>query len=813
MSAALTKPAIPDHEMLRVIGRGAYGEIWLARGLTGALRAVKVVYRSTFESARAFNREFEGMSSFEPISRAHDGFMNILHVGRSEAFFYYIMELADDHATGRQIDVENYVPRTLKTEMERRGRIPASECVQLGLWLSAALAALHGHGLAHRDIKPANIIFVNGAPKLADIGLVAVSGQRSFVGTEGYTPPEGPGTASADLYSLGKVLYEISMGKDRLDFPEVTTRLGEFDDKDVLLQLNGVLLKACANHAARRYENAQQMHDDLRRLEVGWKRKRGLRRPIIAGLAATGVLAAVIATQLFHREDEAALAEAIITTDPPGALVLLGDRMHNSPATFGLPPGKYPLRVMLAGFDAVETKIELKPNQHSALPPLKLRRCTGSLALAARPAEADFEVRGPEKIVRSGTTPATLHELPTGVYDVQARRGEWRVAQRVEIKRGETAVSEIVFASGAVAATSTPDGAEIFAEGKSLGRTPMRVELPAGAHELAAQLDGWPGQQQRVIVEADRETVVNFNFANGSVKITSAPGGALVVRDGVELGRTPLLIEEVKPGAVAYELRLPGYKPVAVTGTVAPQAQAFLAARLEKKLGPEPGQPWTNSLGMKFVDVGAIRMCIWETRVRDYAAFCAATARHVEAPDFAQTETHPVVKVSWADAEAFCKWLTQKELDEDLLEDGQFYRLPTDAEWSLAAGLPDEGGATPEERDGKIRGQFPWGKSWPPPARAGNYAGAGDGFAQTAPVGSFEPNEHGLFDLGGNVWEWCEEGYKGSGRFKDWGVLRGGSWANGSRSEMLLSYRNVVDRNDRDVIYGFRCLLVPEPSR
>ena len=219
------RPQIPDHEVLRVIGRGAYGEIWLARSLTGALRAVKVVYRSTFESGRAFNREFEGMSSFEPISRAHAGFVDILHVGRAETFFYYIMELADDCATGQKIDPGHYVPKTLKTELDQRKRLPADECVKIGLLLTDALQALHAHRLAHRDIKPANIIFVDGVPKLADIGLVAASGQRSFVGTEGYVPPEGPGTPQADIYSLGKVLYEISMGKDRLDFPEVSTSL------------------------------------------------------------------------------------------------------------------------------------------------------------------------------------------------------------------------------------------------------------------------------------------------------------------------------------------------------------------------------------------------------------------------------------------------------------------------------------------------------------------------------------------------------------------------------------------------------------
>jgi formylglycine-generating enzyme required for sulfatase activity len=326
------------------------------------------------------------------------------------------------------------------------------------------------------------------------------------------------------------------------------------------------------------------------------------------------------------------------------------------------------------------------------------------------------------------------------------------------------------------------------------------------------------------VVQAQHDNSAHFLFANGSVKITSAPGGARVVSNGRDLGQTPLVIEEVKPGAVIYELRLPGYKTMSVTGQVDPQQQAFLAARLEKSANPEPGQPWTNSLGMKFVPVGGIRVSVWETRVQDYDVFCAATARRHDPPDFAQGPTHPVVKVNWLDAVAFCKWLTEKERVENLLEDGQAYRLPTDAEWSAAVGLVNERGTTPESRDGKIRNEFPWGKQWPPPAGAGNYAdksgqrprGAvienySDGFAQTSPVGSFKPNALGLYDLGGNVWEWCAEGYKGdSGTTgRDWGVLRGGSWATSSRSETQSSYRNVVDRTERDVIYGFRCVLAP----
>src|SRR5437660_5397387 len=146
MSVEVSPPIIPDHQMLRVIGRGAYGEIWLARSLTGALRAVKVVSRATFEDDRAFNREFNGMSRFEPFSRAHAGFVDILHVGRGAEFFYYIMELADDCATGDQIDPINYEPRTLKTELHRRGRLPVAECIDIGLRLTEALESLHAQG-------------------------------------------------------------------------------------------------------------------------------------------------------------------------------------------------------------------------------------------------------------------------------------------------------------------------------------------------------------------------------------------------------------------------------------------------------------------------------------------------------------------------------------------------------------------------------------------------------------------------------------------------------------------------------------------
>ena len=91
-------PAIPDHDLIERIGRGGYGEVWLARNrTTGALRAVKIVFRHEFEDERPYRREFEGLLKFEPISRSHPSQLSILHVGRNEeaGCFYYVMELAD----------------------------------------------------------------------------------------------------------------------------------------------------------------------------------------------------------------------------------------------------------------------------------------------------------------------------------------------------------------------------------------------------------------------------------------------------------------------------------------------------------------------------------------------------------------------------------------------------------------------------------------------------------------------------------------------------------------------------------------------
>lgn len=292
-------PRVPDHELVQRIGQGAYGEVWLARNIMGSWRAIKVVWRDRFTSERPYEREFAGIREFEPVSRLHPSQIDILHVGRDDeaGCFYYVMELADDQTAGREIVPERYSPRTLGSDLQRGGRLGEEDCLRLGVALCTALEHLHAQGLAHRDIKPGNIVFINGQPKLADLGLVAKTDEAlSFVGTAGFVPPEGPGSAQADIFSLGRVLYEASTGLSGSDFPELPTRLAEGGDAALAQELNLVVLKACAPDPRRRYGSAAEMREELELLLAGrsvQKLRRAEKRA--ADFRRFGVAAAVIA--------------------------------------------------------------------------------------------------------------------------------------------------------------------------------------------------------------------------------------------------------------------------------------------------------------------------------------------------------------------------------------------------------------------------------------------------------------------------------------------------------------------------------------
>lgn len=241
--------------------------------------------------------------------------------------------------------------------------------------------------------------------------------------------------------------------------------------------------------------------------------------------------------------------------------------------------------------------------------------------------------------------------------------------------------------------------------------------------------------------------------------------------------------------------------------------------------GKAEDRPFINSLGMKFVPVprAKVLLCTTVTTVAQYKAL----GLEYRTPKFAQGADYPAVNVNWDEANHFCVVLSAKE--------GRTYRLPTDDEWSA----------------GVTGGKYPWGNQWPPPKGCGNYAGQealkltqaeaervlkkgwglirgfSDAHIFTSPVESYSPNAHGLYDMGGNVWQWCDTAYKRSMNTPDalkaypllrnertssgmpYRVLRGGSWRDSVPLFLRSDCRNVDSPKDHDSYYGFRCVLIP----
>jgi serine/threonine protein kinase len=280
--------------------------------------------------------------------------------------------------------------------------------------------------------------------------------------------------------------------------------------------------------------------------------------------------------------------------------------------------------------------------------------------------------------------------------------------------------------------------------------------------------------------------------------------------------KTPPLVYSPPASNQPAVVEQPPVEPVASAQVEPPRPDGHSIQTATKE------KPWENSLGMRFVPMARVFFCVWDTRLQDYEQFVQHSNYQAsdkwKEPGFKQGPDHPVVNVSWDDAIAFCNWLTTHEHSLGLLPVRMSYRLPTDLEWSGAVGLGNEPGNTPEQKKGKIK-VYPWGLGWPPPPGSGNYCGEEtkggrsswpvisgyhDGYARTSPVGAFPPNRYGLHDMGGNVWQWCED-WSNASRYRR--VLRGASWLNEHPDDLLLSHRRDDTPTSRRDNYGFRCVI------
>ena len=759
------------YTLKKILGRGGMGVVWLARDeeleREVALKFLPEVVAMDREAVRDLKRETRrSLDLTHPhIVRIYDFIQDVRTAAISMEY------VAGETLAARKLD-------------HPAGHFEPPELARWVRQLCEALAYAHTKGeVVHRDLKPANLMIdARGDLKIADFGIAAsVSDSVSRVsaqaggssGTPLYMSPqqmlgEKPCVAD-DIYSLGATLYELLTGKP------------PFYSGNVLLQVQS---KRPPPIAERRQELA-------------------------------------IAGEPVPREWEATIAAC------------LSKEAKNRPASTEEVAERLGLAASAAGRKEQGAGSKVEKTTGAATVPgverLAPKTLIGSADQASGPKRS-----GSKSVLYVGLAAAVVLLAGVGYYfgiyaPEQARLEAEAVKLRTEQERvmaeakakaeQERLLAEhLAAARGGLVIRTTPSGAEVRVGAIAIDKSPLTLkDQKLGKYPVKVRADGYEDWAGEVEVKENEFTDLDVKLVRsvGTVVLTG-PSGAEAFAGAKRLGTLPLTLTKVPTGNVSYTVRLNGYKTAEVSGEVERNAELGLNATLEQLPRPQPGQPYENTLGMKFVPIPGLDVLfsVWDTRVQDFQAFVQETGYDATAgmysykngqwgqngdswknPGYSQGPTHPVVGMSDADAKAFCAWLTKKEQAAGRLGPDQEYRLPTNDEWNIAAGSTE----------------FPWGGQWPPPSGAGNYGdatakrkypnwgaidGYDDGYAETSPVGSFAANRYGLYDMGGNVWQRVQENH-----------LRGAAFVTSSRQE-IGSKTSLVASVERSFSFSFRCVCV-----
>lgn len=246
------KSQFTDFTFLLNCGRGGFGHVWLVRDMTGMILALKTISRKQHES---FRKELAGLSLFRQNIRNFKNLVQIHHVGQTADFFFYTMDAAYSLVRDR------YIPLTLENLFNFCHFSP-SDSVDIIKSLLDGVRELHTHSLSHRDIKPGNVIFIDGLPKLCDMGLVSPNDKKDSAGTDEFMPPDfaeipdPEAGMSCDLYALGRLLYGLLANDGFLSNYPVLSR--EVLEDPLGKKLNLVFNIACAPSHAERFRTAHE---------------------------------------------------------------------------------------------------------------------------------------------------------------------------------------------------------------------------------------------------------------------------------------------------------------------------------------------------------------------------------------------------------------------------------------------------------------------------------------------------------------------------------------------------------------------------
>ncbi|HNP37587.1 MAG TPA: PEGA domain-containing protein [Woeseiaceae bacterium] len=553
-----------------------------------------------------------------------------------------------------------------------------------------------------------------------------------------------------------------------------------------------------------------------------------------------------------------------VGTIPPGTGTVSIDDTFVGPAPLGpveLQPGEHSLQVESERYLPYTDIIQfagMNQNQH-----LQVQLVPGWADVHIDSLPQGAQIYSGEKLL--GTTPAVV-ELMEGSHPVSVIKDSYKAWDGTVIAVADVAqelpLVRLEAADASLRVNSIPRGANVMVNGRYRGQSPVTLDLaPDIDYEIGLSKAGYGTSTRKVrLASAAKESItVDLSARTGSIKINVAPADATVFVDGTERGRGTLELQ-LSSAPHRIEVRKSGYESWSRTVTPRPGYPQIVTAKLrsDEEVARSKIDPVVQTAGgksLRRVEPGTFMMgssrseqgrraneVLLPVRITRPYYISTQEVTNKEFAEFMPThdsgsavhatlagDQNPVANVTWAQAAEYCNFLSAREgltpvyqerfgSYEPILPFPDGYRLPTEAEWAWAVRFAAKPTAT----------RYAWGDDWPPKGDAGNIGDKSaadlipsilpnynDGFAATAPVGSFKANALGIFDGGGNVAEWVNDFYtvpapglkepladpvgpvKGSGH-----VIRGSSWKHAGMTELRQSYRDYGEDARTDL--GFR---------
>lgn len=212
----IERPDIPNFTITDFCGRGASSEVWIGVDADNVRRALKIMDLSNPDKARTIEQENNAIAAYRSVVNRNDYLLDILYIGRTDRYLYYVTELADNASKLPN----RYEPDTLNERLKTR-KFTTSEIINTIAAICEGVAFLHSNALAHCDLKPANILYINNSLRIADPGLLCSTSNATRSGTDGFIPPWPSTAIQNDIYAIGKILYCLYSGCDATDYPSL----------------------------------------------------------------------------------------------------------------------------------------------------------------------------------------------------------------------------------------------------------------------------------------------------------------------------------------------------------------------------------------------------------------------------------------------------------------------------------------------------------------------------------------------------------------------------------------------------------------